>query len=86
MKTDIVFEALGAQDELGAALGVAREHCALSGNGLESMLAEVQARVFDLGASVATPLSSEATTAGKIAYVQVGDITCLALPGLAVCY
>jgi len=71
MKTDAVFEALGTQDELGAALGIAREHCDLSDNGLESMLAEIQARVFDLGASVATPPDSQATSAGKIAYVMV---------------
>jgi hypothetical protein len=38
-KTDIVFEALGAVDELNSHVGVAREHCTLVGNGLGVQLA-----------------------------------------------
>jgi cob(I)alamin adenosyltransferase len=54
-KTDRVFEALGHQDELNCVLGIAREHCAASHNGLEGYLVEIQSRLFDLGAAVATP-------------------------------
>lgn len=57
-KTDITFEVLGHQDELNAIIGIAREYCILSNNGLDDMLAEIQSRLFDLGAAVATPLSS----------------------------
>ena len=35
-------------------VGIAREHCEVSGNGMASMLAEIQSRLFDLGAAVAT--------------------------------
>ena len=56
-KTDAVFEALGHQDELCCALGIAREHCAASENGLDGYLVEVQSRLFDLGAAVATPIA-----------------------------
>ena len=57
-KTDITFEVLGHQDELNAIIGIAREHCIISSNGLEDMLAEIQSRLFDLGAAVATPSTS----------------------------
>lgn len=57
-KTDITFEVLGHQDELNAVIGIAREYCILSNNGLEDMLAEIQSRLFDLGAAVATPSTS----------------------------
>ena len=57
-KTDQVFHALGEQDELCAAIGIAREYCNLSENGLSSQLIEIQSRLFDLGAAVATPTTS----------------------------
>jgi len=57
-KTDLVFEALGHQDELCAVLGVAREFCEQSDNGLADTLAEIQSRIFDLGAAVATPVQT----------------------------
>jgi hypothetical protein len=53
-KNDLLFELLGHQDELNAVIGIAREHCAITRNGLNEMLIEVQSRVFDLGALVAT--------------------------------
>jgi ATP:cob(I)alamin adenosyltransferase len=65
-KQDATFEALGATDELNAAIGVAREHCLRADNGLAGMLTEVQSRLLDVGAAIATPRdrSSEA----KLAY------------------
>lgn len=57
-KTDNVFEVLGHQDELCCILGIAREHCAARRNGLEGYLIEIQSRLFDLGAAVATPIAN----------------------------
>ncbi len=54
----MIFHALGHQDELNAAIGIASEFCALSKNGLQPMLNEIQSRLFDLGAAVATPPQS----------------------------
>jgi len=56
-KTDAVFEALGHQDELCCILGMAREHCVAGENGLDGYLIEIQSRLFDLGAAVATPIA-----------------------------
>ena len=50
------------------AIGIAREHCALANNGLDTMLIEIQSRLFDVGAAVATPLNSSET---KRAYTKV---------------
>mmetsp|Transcript_1475 Transcript_1475/g.2803 ORF Transcript_1475/g.2803 Transcript_1475/m.2803 type:complete len:212 (-) Transcript_1475:377-1012(-) len=61
-KSDPTFRALGDQDELNAAVGVAREYSSLSSNGLEDKLVEIQCRLFDLGAAVATPINSSSTT------------------------
>ena len=56
-KSDPVFEALGATDELNGHLGVAREHAALDGlTVLDGQLQEIMSRLFDVGAAVATPL------------------------------
>jgi cob(I)alamin adenosyltransferase len=52
LKSEIVFDVLGHQDELNAVIGIAREHCALTNNGLDKMLMEIQSRLFDLGAAV----------------------------------
>lgn len=54
-KTDLTFEALGNSDELNAAIGLAREYCADANNGIDTMLEEIQSRLFDLGSAVATP-------------------------------
>jgi cob(I)alamin adenosyltransferase len=54
----MVFHTLGHQDELNAAIGIASEYCALTRNGLQPMLIEIQSRLFDLGAAVATPAQS----------------------------
>jgi cob(I)alamin adenosyltransferase len=57
-KTDAVFDSLGHQDELNAVMGIAREYCERSGNGIGEMLAEIQSRLFDVGAAVATPVQT----------------------------
>lgn len=61
-KCDPTFRALGDQDELNAAVGVAREYSSLSNNGLDDKLVEIQCRLFDLGAAVATPINTSSTT------------------------
>jgi len=58
LKDDLVFEAMGTTDELNGALGIAREYCIQSNNGLDGVLADIQSRLFDLGAVIATPRSS----------------------------
>ena len=50
-------------------IGIAREHCALTENGLEDMLKEIQSRLFDLGAAVATPVQTSSSR--KRAYTEV---------------
>ena len=57
-KTDAVFDSLGHQDELNAVMGIAREYCERSGNGIDEMLAEIQSRLFDVGAAIATPVQT----------------------------
>lgn len=68
-KDDLIFTALGDSDELNAALGVARAHCEVEGDGGNARallvvphLSAVQSRVLDLGSAIATPRtqSSEA--------------------------
>ena len=54
-KDDAVFDALGHTDELNAFVGVAKEHCKLSGNGLVPALSIIQSRMLDVGSAVATP-------------------------------
>eukprot|EP00981_Chlorochromonas_danica_P008185 scaffold2042_cov175-Ochromonas_danica.AAC.7 len=56
-KSDLIFHALGNQDELNASIGIAIEHCLEKNNNLSEMLIEIQSRLFDLGAAVATPLT-----------------------------
>jgi cob(I)alamin adenosyltransferase len=41
-KDDIIFECLGTLDELGAHLGLAREYCQQTKNGLADHIAQVQ--------------------------------------------
>ncbi len=52
-KTDLRFDAIGAIDELNAALGVTRTAAAASS--LDPFLARIQNDLFDLGADLATP-------------------------------
>merc|ERR1711953_1420979 len=58
-KTDLVFDALGATDELSAALGVAREFA--YDRQMENVIAivgDLQSRLQEVGSAIATPISS----------------------------
>ncbi|KAH7460385.1 hypothetical protein PRIC1_006931 [Phytophthora ramorum] len=58
-KNDAVFQALGDTDELNAHVGVAVEQARVAANTfLPPRLEQIQSRLFDLGACVATPLTS----------------------------
>jgi cob(I)alamin adenosyltransferase len=57
-KDEVRVEALGAVDELNAAIGAVRAELARSGTApaeLDSLLARLQHQLFDLGAELATP-------------------------------
>eukprot|EP01083_Nonionella_stella_P055516 146415_1 len=56
-KDDPVFEALGDSDELNASIGIAREYCIQSNNGLNEKLIEIQSRLMDIGSAIATPIT-----------------------------
>ena len=84
----MIFHALGNVDELNSSLGIAREHCVLAGNGLDEKygliifpqsflifvfrLTEIQSRLFDLGAAIATPISNSSEEKKK--YTEVLQI------------
>lgn len=71
-KRDPVFEALGHQDELNAVLGIAREYCSISRNdALVAKLEEIQCRLFDVGASIATPATRSSDA--KLKYTEFGS-------------
>ncbi|TYZ62695.1 hypothetical protein PybrP1_010299 [[Pythium] brassicae (nom. inval.)] len=58
-KNDAVFKALGDTDELNAHVGLATEWARAASNAfLPPKLEQVQSRLFDVGACVATPLTS----------------------------
>ncbi|GLE06692.1 hypothetical protein PINS_up016086 [Pythium insidiosum] len=62
-KSDDVFNALGDTDELNAQIGVAIECARLAKNEyLPPKLEMIQSRLFDLGACVATPLTTASQT------------------------
>ncbi|KAF4029182.1 Cobalamin adenosyltransferase [Phytophthora infestans] len=62
-KNDAVFQALGDMDELNAQIGVAVEQARVAANAfLPPKLEQIQSRLFDLGACVATPLTSASET------------------------
>ncbi|KAG6579993.1 ATP:cob(I)alamin adenosyltransferase [Phytophthora cinnamomi] len=62
-KNDAVFQALGDTDELNAQIGVAVEQARAAANAfLPPKLEQIQSRLFDLGACVATPLTSASET------------------------
>ena len=54
-KYDLRVEAYGMVDETNAAIGVARTHLPDGQPGLDTMLANIQNDLFDLGADLATP-------------------------------
>src|SRR5690606_13517116 len=56
-KSHVIFEAIGAVDEVSAVIGMARIHVATAHPDLDAMLARIQNDLFDLGADLATPES-----------------------------
>ncbi len=48
-----------------------REYCALTNNGIASMLIEIQCRLFDIGSAIATPIAS--SSEDKLAYVKFSN-------------
>ncbi|KNE67103.1 ATP:cob(I)alamin adenosyltransferase [Allomyces macrogynus ATCC 38327] len=54
-KSDPIFDALGATDELASVLGLAREFCEEADNGLAPKLEMIQCLLQDAGANIATP-------------------------------
>ena len=60
-KDDLRVEAIGCVDEANATLGVVRVELARSGiapTGFDGLLAQIQHRLFDVGAELATPPSA----------------------------
>ncbi|KAF9994060.1 hypothetical protein BGZ79_001224, partial [Entomortierella chlamydospora] len=55
IKTDRIFEALGAVDELNSSVGIAHHYCKKSDNGLVEQLVEIQCNLQDIGSNIATP-------------------------------
>ena len=72
-KTDAVFTALGDVDEVNAHLGVVAAHCQEAAPPTDAhalvatQLAEIQARLLDVGSAIATPLDE--SSARKVAVV-----------------
>jgi cob(I)alamin adenosyltransferase len=75
-KDDLRVEAIGSMDEVNAALGVARMELGRSGiapAGLDELLAQIQHRLFDLGAELAIP----PTTGRDAGTISDTDVTAL---------
>lgn len=84
-KSDDYFSALGDTDELNANLGVVRAHCVqeVSREGasaeavethqqLDEQLTEIQSRLFDIGAHLATPRQS--SNAAQLARTEFDEL------------
>jgi cob(I)alamin adenosyltransferase len=75
-KDDPSIEAIGSVDEVNAALGVVRVELSRSGiapAGIDEVLAEIQHRLFDIGAELAAP----AARTGGPGTLSNGDVAAL---------
>ncbi|KAL7748839.1 hypothetical protein RI367_005752 [Sorochytrium milnesiophthora] len=69
-KTDTVFEALGTVDELSSSIGIANHYCERASSSLCPWLHDIQCRLFEIGANIATPRHSSASAPHKIEKTQ----------------
>jgi cob(I)alamin adenosyltransferase len=78
-KDDLRVEAIGSVDELNAALGVVRVELTRGGVALENLdqeIGEIQHRLFDLGAELASISASE-TRAGALSETHIAQLESL---------
>eukprot|EP01135_Chromosphaera_perkinsii_P003976 Nk52_evm19s265 gene=Nk52_evmTU19s265 len=54
-KADVTFEALGSTDELNSFIGLAKEYCLITNNGLCDKLQKIQCILQEVGSNIATP-------------------------------
>lgn len=87
-KQDVRIEAIGAVDELNAALGVARGFA--QGSQLEAPLGRIQETLFELGAELASQDDCKSGVTGEIAQLErsmdlhaatLPPLKCFILPG-----
>mmetsp|Transcript_4502 Transcript_4502/g.9624 ORF Transcript_4502/g.9624 Transcript_4502/m.9624 type:complete len:252 (+) Transcript_4502:441-1196(+) len=76
-KDDDVFEALGAVDECNAFIGLACEFVDAENSKIADQLGEIMSRMFDVGASVATP--QDKSSQAKIKRSSFADVHVVAL-------
>jgi cob(I)alamin adenosyltransferase len=57
-KAESYFQALGSVDELNSTLGICNAYAVIEDNGLSSVITDIQMILFDIGAALATPITT----------------------------